>query len=247
MKVTVITPVLNGAKTIADCINSVKMQDYPNIEHLVIDGCSTDGTLDILNKTNIKYISEPDTGIYDAFNKGIFYSKGDLIHILNSDDYYANSNVVSKVVKIMIDGEYDIVHGFVKQVDINQNPVWTIGKDVGKKQLLNKMKVAHPSVFIKKAVFIKYGGFSVGLKIAGDYDFILRIWDNINKFFLPETLVLMRMDGVSNKQIGLSYRESIAVSIIHGQNIFNACYRYYWEMFKHNYIIIPLRNLGFKK
>lgn len=184
IKVTVVTPVLNGAKTIRECIDSVKMQDYHGIDHLVIDGCSSDGTLEILEDTGVTYISAKDTGIYDAFNKGITGAEGDIVHILNADDYYAHRSVVSTVVAKMNTKGVDLCHGLVEQIDENRNTVWTIGADVAKKQLLKKMKIAHPSVFIKKKVYEQYGGFSVGFKIAGDYDFLLRIWDNIEKLFM---------------------------------------------------------------
>ena len=116
MKLTVITPTLNSAATIRNCIESIRTQDYPDIEHLVIDGGSTDATLDIVNSYGITCVSEPDAGIYDAFNKGIRAATGDIVHILNSDDQYTAPDCVSTVMSLMKERKLDLCHGYAEQV-----------------------------------------------------------------------------------------------------------------------------------
>lgn len=236
-KLTVITPVLNGAKTIRECLVSVKSQDYSFIEHLVIDGGSCDGTLDILKEEGVAYVSEKDAGIYDAFSKGVRVAQGDFVHILNSDDFYASDDVASKIITYMCNNDFDLCHGFIEQIDYTGKIVKRVGRAQDKNALLKKMKVAHPSVFVKKAVYDIYGTFSCGFKIAGDHEFLLRVWDKVNIGFLPMVLVKMRLGGTSNSQIILSYRESMAATILHGAIPLKAVMRYYYEIFKNNWLI----------
>ena len=107
-----------------------------------------------------------------------------------------------------------------------------IGRSQTKLQMLNKMRVVHPSVFVRRDVYDKFGCFSVGFKIAGDHEFLLRIWDKLNIGYCPEVIVMMKMGGASNSQISKSYKESMAAAILHGKQPVFACYRFYWELFK---------------
>lgn len=232
IKVTIITPVLNSINTIQDCITSIAKQDYDNIEHIIIDGCSTDGTLAFLSSKGFNFISEPDTGIYNAINKGITKATGEIIHILNADDYYAHDKVVSQVVHTMLKEKALLCHGYVSQIDAKGNVIKRVGKNINKKELLHKMRVAHPSVFIMKSVYDNLGVFNQSFRIAGDHEFLLRIWSSTSITFMPETLVKMRLGGISNSQVELSYRESMAASIIHGLSPLKALSRYYLELFK---------------
>ncbi|MCF6354351.1 MAG: glycosyltransferase [Candidatus Polarisedimenticolaceae bacterium] len=232
MKVTVITPVLNGASTISRCINSVKAQDYKDIEYIIIDGGSTDDTVEIIQSCGIQYISEPDAGIYDAFNKGIRAATGEIIHILNADDMYAATDVITRMVNHMISLQLSVGHGYVEQINQAGQVIKRIGKDVSKQELLSKMRVAHPSAFIRKHVYLKYGGYSVGFKIAADHEFFLRIWDACHVGFLPIVTTKMRLGGASNSQVELSYRESLSASILHDANPIKAIVRYYYERLK---------------
>ena len=234
IKVSVITPVFNGSKTIAECIESVQAQDYENIEHLIIDGCSTDNTLDIANRYGVTISSEPDAGIYDAFNKGIRSATGDIIHILNADDFYADNKSVSDIASYMTLNNLDLCHGFAEQFNDRKLIVKKIGKDIDKKELLKKMRVAHPATFVRKDVYNKYGSYSVGFKIAADHDFLLRIWDKVAIGFLPKTLVRMRIGGVSTRQFVSSYRESMAATILNGQPPTIAYLRYITELIKNS-------------
>lgn len=236
--VTVITPVLNGSRTIVKCIDSVKMQSYVNIDHFVVDGLSTDGTVQILESQGVNFVSEKDVGLYDAFSKGALTAEGDIVHILNADDHYKDSSIVSRVVDKMVESEADLCHGLVEQVDAFGRVERVVGKDQSRNALLKKMRVAHPAVFVKKEIYEKYGGFSVGFKIAGDHEFLLRIWDKITICFLPKVLVRMQLGGASNSQVVSSYRESMAASLIHGQNPFIALAVYYLECLKNFHRIV---------
>ena len=232
IKVSVITPVFNGAEFIAECIESVQAQDYLNIEHIVIDGGSTDNTIDIVTSYGVKYISEADAGIYDAFNKGIRNASGEIIHILNADDLYADTKAVSAIVSNMTSNNLDLCHGYAEQFNDKNIVVKKIGKNVNKKELLKKMRVAHPATFVSRSVYDQFGSFSVGFKIAADHDFRVRVWDKIEIGFTPRTIVKMRIGGVSTSQFVQSYRESMACAIINGQHPFNAYMRYNYEIVK---------------
>ena len=231
-KVSVITPALNNAATITECIQSVASQDYSNIEHIVVDGESTDGTLELLKPYNVEIISEKDAGIYDAINKGVARASGEIIHILNADDTYKHETVLSRMVAFMVDNQLDVGHAKVEQVDLKKKLVRVIGYDVTHRKLLRKCRVAHPAVFVRRSVYKRFGNFSTGFRIAGDHEFFLRIWDRVRVGFMPEVMTVMRLGGVSNSQVGLSYRESMAAALLHGQSPSAAFVNYYYEMLK---------------
>ncbi len=231
-KVSVITSVLNGAATIETCLRSVKTQDYDNIEHIVVDGASTDGTLEILQGFSADVVSEPDAGIYDAFNKGIGRASGEIIHFLNSDDRYRKEDVISRMVRFMGRHQLDLAHARVEQHDAKGLLVRTIGEDVSFGRLLRKCRVAQPSVFTRREVFKKFGGFSTGFEIAGDHEYFLRIWKHVKTGFVPEVMAVMLLGGRSNSQVSKSYRESMAAAIIHGMPPGLAWCNYHYEVLK---------------
>lgn len=240
MKLTVVTPVFNGAATIRNCIQSVRDQDYAEIEHIIVDGGSTDGTIDIVRGYGIRYLSEQDAGIYDAFNKGVQLASGDVIHILNADDMYAWPDSASSVMVHMQTGKLDLCHGYAEQIDPNGKVFKRIGKDLDRKELLNKMRAAHPATFVAKSVYRKFGAYSVGFKVAADHDFLLRVWDKVRVGFIPKTIVKMRIGGISTSQFVLSYRESMAAAIINGRSPLAAYIRYNYEIIK-NALLYMLR------
>ena len=231
-RVSVITPVLNGATTIIECIQSVVSQDYDNIEHIVVDGGSADGTLEILRSHELEIISEQDAGIYDAINKGISLATGEIIHVLNADDHYKHESVVSQMVTFMLEKQLDIGHAKVEQVNKQENVVRVIGHDVTRHRLLRKCKVAHPAVFVRRAVYDRFGSYSIGFRIAADHEFFLRIWDKVRVGFNPKVMTVMRLGGASNSQVKLSYRESMAAALIHGVSPSFALVLYYYERLK---------------
>ena len=209
MKVSIVTPTYNSAKTIVDTILSVNKQDYTNIEHIIIDGGSKDNTLELIRNTPNrvkKIISEPDKGIYDAMNKGVALAIGDIVGILNSDDFYNSNDVIAKVVKTFQEGEYEGVYGDLEYVDArNTNRVVRYWESKAYKEGLFKKgwHPAHPTFFVKKEVYDKYGNFNLKYKIGADYEIMLRFIEKnrIKVAYIPETLVKMRVGGASNQSI----------------------------------------------
>ena len=209
MKVSIVTPTYNSAKTIVDTILSVNKQDYANIEHIIIDGGSKDNTLELIRNTPNrvkKIISEPDKGIYDAMNKGVALATGDIVGILNSDDFYNSNDVIAKVVKTFQEGEYEGVYGDLEYVDArNTNRVVRYWESKAYKEGLFKKgwHPAHPTFFVKKEVYDKYGNFNLKYKIGAGYEIMLRFIEKnrIKVAYIPETLVKMRVGGASNQSI----------------------------------------------
>jgi glycosyltransferase involved in cell wall biosynthesis len=207
MKVSIITITYNSAATVEDTIKSVVSQDYPNIEYLIIDGKSKDNTLKIAEKYKdkiSKIVSEKDKGLYDALNKGIAHATGDIIGMLHSDDLYANPSVISKIVKKFqedstTEGLYaDLV--FVNRGDTNKvMRTWKSGLYEADAFLRGWMP-PHPTFFVKKECYEKFGGFNTELKLSADYELMLRLIHKnaIKLAYLPEVIVKMRMGGVSN-------------------------------------------------
>jgi len=206
IKISIITVSYNSEKTIKDTIESILLQDYTDIEYIVIDGGSTDGTLDIIKKYAHKisyYISEPDKGIYDAMNKGIKAATGDVVGILNSDDFYPNSYVISNVVKTFVNQTCDAVYGdlvYVKQKEASKIVRYWQAGEYSTSKIKNGWMLPHPTFFVKKEMYERYGDYNTDLKSAADYEMILKLLykRNINVFYIPMILVKMRAGGVSN-------------------------------------------------
>ena len=220
MKVSIITATWNSEKNIADCLQSVAGQTYQNIEHIVIDGGSTDNTIEIVKNTPSvsNWISEPDKGIYDALNKGIQMATGDVIGFLHSDDMLASNKTIANIAKLFLsDKSIDGIYGNLLFVDSdNANKIvrtWQ-SKPFQRKNVKNGWMPPHPTLFLKKEVYQKHGLFDISFKIAGDYDFMLQVMldKEINLQYLPETITKMRQGGVSTgsiKNILLKKREDI--------------------------------------
>ena len=205
-KISIITVSFNSQSTIKHTIQSVASQDYQNKEYILIDGASTDWTLDIISflKDKINYfVSEKDNGIYNAMNKGIKASSGDIIGILNSDDFYSNNEVLSKVANIFKETDCDCLYGDLVYVDKGdaRNIVryWKSG-EFSKRKLRMGWMLPHPTFFVKKEIYEKYGLYNLKLKTAADYEMILRLLhnDSIKVEYLPEILIKMRIGGESN-------------------------------------------------
>jgi glycosyltransferase involved in cell wall biosynthesis len=208
MKLSIITVSYNSEKTIEDTILSVLSQDYENIEYIIIDGGSNDRTCEIIKKYKPQisfFISEPDKGIYDAMNKGIKKATGAVVGILNSDDFYANEQVLSSVMQ-KFDSNVDGVYADLVYVDAtNTDKVlrkWISGSYV-KDSFLKGWMPPHPTFFVRKEVYEKYGMFNTILRSAADYEFMLRV---IHKFkirltYLPQVIVRMRAGGESNASL----------------------------------------------
>ena len=209
MKISIITSVYNNKETIKDAIESVLNQTYKNIEYIIVDGASSDGTIEIVESYGDKistFVSESDEGIYDGLNKGVSLSTGDVVAFLHSDDIYASDNIVQKIADEFIqDSLLDGVYGdlvYTPKDDTSKVLRYWKSKDFDMSLLSQGWIPAHPTFFVRREVYEKYGGFDLGFKIAGDYDFMLRVLSaGIKVKYIPEVLYKMRVGGESNKSI----------------------------------------------
>ena len=216
MKISVLTVVFNRADTIAAAIQSVASQIYPNVEHVVIDGASSDGTLGVINAGQhqaMLVFSEPDNGIYDALNKAIARSSGDIIGLMHSDDFFAHDQVLTKIADAFTDPSVDAVYGDLDYISATDSSHilrhWKAGSFVPSK--LNRgWMPPHPTLFVRRRVLEKFGGYDTSYRIAGDYDAILRWFSspNFRAGYIPEVLVKMRVGGASNRSIGRIIQKS---------------------------------------
>ena len=209
MKISIITATYNSEKTILDTIVSVNNQTYPYIEHIIVDGKSKDDTLKIIesvpNRVK-KIISETDKGIYDAMNKGIDLATGDVIGILNSDDFYNSPTIIQEIMSVFENQNCDAVYGDLVYVDNeNTNKVIRYWKSQKYSKGLFKKgwHPAHPTFFVKREVYDRYGKFNLKYKIAADYEIMLRFIEKygIKMIYLPKIIVKMRVGGASNQGI----------------------------------------------
>ncbi len=206
MKVSIITICYNSEETLEDTIKSVLSQDYADIEYIIIDGNSKDGTLDIIEKYRSEIsviVSEPDKGIYDAMNKGVQNATGELIGILNSDDFYTSPNVISQIVSTIKKENSDSIYADLEYVD-RENTDSVKRKWISGNYSHGNFKWGwmppHPTFFVKKWVYEKYGTYSLELKSAADYEFMLRVLhkQKISTSYLPKIITKMRVGGESN-------------------------------------------------
>lgn len=208
MKISIITATYNSANTIKDTLESVGKQDHLDIEHIIIDGRSTDNTLSIINRFPYvsKILSEKDNGIYDAMNKGVRLATGDIIGILNSDDMYTSHRVISKVMRVFEDETIDAVYGdlqYVQQNDIRKvTRTWHAG-EFSKKKFYYGWMPPHPTFFVRRKVYEKAGLFNTSLLSSADYEFMLRalLKNDHTVKYIPEVLVKMRTGGISNASL----------------------------------------------
>ena len=211
MKISLITVCYNSEKTIEDTLKSVLNQTYKNYEHIIVDGLSKDNTLDIIKKYETKFndklkiVSEKDKGIYDAMNKGIKLATGDIIGILNSDDILYDENVfelISKSFDENTDGVYsNLVLMNEEFTKITRN---FKSKTVTKKKGFHP---PHPTLYVKKDIYDKYGNYNINYKIAADLDFMYRIINNnVNLKYIDTCFVKMRTGGTSTNGLKGYYK-----------------------------------------
>jgi len=245
MKVSIVTVALNNRAYIEDCINSVVRQNYKNMEYIVIDGGSDDGTVDIIRKHEkhiSKWLSEPDSGIYDAMNKGINLASGEIVGTLNSDDFYSNNDVISTVVKEFATKEVDSVFADLVYVK-RDNPAKTVryynsARFTPRKFALGWMP-AHPTFFVKRGLYEKYGLFRTDYQIAADYELLTRFLGKykISYSHIPEVIVKMRTKGVSTRNLNsnrILNKEIMRACLANGikTNIFKVYSKYFIKVFQ---------------
>jgi glycosyltransferase involved in cell wall biosynthesis len=215
MKVSIITPCFNSAKTIEATIKSVQSQTYSNVEHLIIDGGSTDGTIEVVNfykRFNAFFISESDKGIYDAINKGIKLATGDIIGILNSDDRFYSSRSLEIIVEAFACNlDIDCVYGNLIFVDHKQKlkRKW-LSRSFSRGLFEKSWTPAHPTFYCRKNVYSTIGFYKINYKIAADVELMYRVLElyRFRSFFVNEYLVEMRLGGVSTS----SFRSTVLIT-----------------------------------
>lgn len=209
MKFSIITATYNSSKTIADCISSVNKQTYNNIEHIIIDGDSNDNTIEIIKSLQnrvSKILKEPDKGIYDAMNKGIRIATGDIVGILNSDDFFTSDDAIEKIVSIFEKNKIDAVYGdtcFVKPDNLNKVVRYYTSKWFKPSLFRFGFMPAHPSFYIRRKWFEQLGLYKTDYKIAADYELLIR-YLYVNKLktsYLNFCVVTMRTGGQSNRNL----------------------------------------------
>jgi glycosyltransferase involved in cell wall biosynthesis len=216
MKISIITVSYNSEKTIETTFLSVLQQSYSNIEYIVIDGGSTDNTLNIIRKYSDiidVLVSEQDNGLYDAMNKGISLATGDVIGLINSDDLFCDQDALNKVAKVFeknknLDSVYADLF-YVSQRDINKIlRRWVSGI---KREFRYGWHPAHPTFYVKKIVYDRFGLFDLSFKLAADFEIMLRFLErhNISTTYLKEPLVKMRLGGETNKSVKNIYQQNI--------------------------------------
>jgi glycosyltransferase involved in cell wall biosynthesis len=209
VKISVITVVYNGASTIEDTILSVAAQSHSDVEHIVVDGGSTDGTVQIIERHRDKLaqvISEPDEGIYDAMNKGIARATGEVVGTLNSDDVYADERVLATVAEAFLDPDLDACYGDLVYVDRERTDrvvrYWT-SRPYEPGLFERGWMPAHPTFYVRRRVYERCGGFDLEYRIQSDFELTMRFLRicQIRSLYIPRIMVRMRMGGTTNKKL----------------------------------------------
>jgi glycosyltransferase len=216
MKISVITAVYNNRDTVAHALDSALVQDHPNVELIVIDGGSTDGTLQVLQGYADRLevlVSEPDRGIYDALNKGIARASGEVVGFLHSDDLFADESVLSRISSAFADPAVDAAYGdllYVRKDDPSRVVRSWRADAFTPAKLARGWMPPHPTLYVRRSVYDQHGVFDTSYRIAADYDFVLRFFGRTKGEirYIPEVLVKMRVGGASNRSFGNIVRKS---------------------------------------
>ena len=216
MKISIVTAVFNRVDTITDALRSVETQSYQNVEHIIQDGGSKDGTLDKIRQfdaSSTHLVSEPDTGIYDAINKGISRASGDIIGLMHSDDFFADDLVLQKIAEAFRDPEVDGVYGDLDYVSSSNTDKivrrWRSGPY--RADLLKRgWMPPHPTLYLRREVFDHWGLYDTSMSIAADYEAMLRylVSGEIRVAYIPKVLVKMRVGGESNRSLSRILQKS---------------------------------------
>lgn len=205
MKISIITVSYNCAATIAEALRSVASQTWHDVEHIVVDGASTDGTMAVVaaHRAGLaQVLSEPDQGIYDAMNKGVALATGEVVAFLNADDFYKDADVLARVVRVMQAEQLDALYGDVEFFRPGQPGAVVRRYNSGRftaGRLGWGWMPAHPALFVRRVLFERYGGFQTDYRIAGDFEFIARVFKHpeLRHRHLPASLVCMQLGGAS--------------------------------------------------
>lgn len=243
--VSIITPCLNSESTIRKTIESVLRQSYHNIEYIIIDGNSTDKTVNIIEEyaplfeKRLQYISEKDDGIYDAMNKGIRMAKGDVIGIINSDDWYED-DAVEQVMKCFNDKLADVVYGRIYQVDEEGKRTNYVHREL--ETIWYQMAIPHPSTFVRKVVYQGLGMFNTKFSISADYELMLRLYSSGVRFeYINKYLANFRIGGISQQSENLAWKELYEAAFLYIER----CKQYdkFFSILKENYEYFLLETL----
>ena len=243
--VSIITVCHNSIKTVSETIQSVHSQIYPNIEYIIIDGASTDGTLELINsfpKGIAKFISEPDSGMYEAINKGIRLATGDIVGILNSDDLFFDNDVIGRIAEAFVHWEIDAVYGdvqFVKDSDSTKVVRYYSSRNFHPGRFRYGFMPAHPTFYVRRELFEKFGYYREDYSIAADFELLLRfiLLNKIRCKYLKGPMVSMRTGGISNRSVMSNLilnKEIIRASRENGMrtNYFNIYSKYFLKIFE---------------
>jgi glycosyltransferase involved in cell wall biosynthesis len=229
MKISVITVSYNAAATIKKALDSVARQSYGDIEHIIVDGASGDGTVELIRQYGArasKFVSEPDAGIYHAMNKGLGLAAGDVIGFLNADDFYATEHVLAKVAQTFRDPAVEACYGdlcYVQREDVSTVVRYWKSSPFEERSFEKGWCPPHPTFFVRRQVYERLGGFDLSYRIAADVELMMRFLERgkIKAHYLPEVLVMMRMGGMTNrsiKNIIVQNREILRALRSHGLN-----------------------------
>lgn len=248
MTITVITVTYNSEKTIRDTIESVLRQSYQNVEYIIVDGASEDSTMAVVGEYQrkfegrLRFITEPDRGIYDAMNKGLKLATGDVVGFLNSDDYFTTDDVLQSVAHVFESKEFDAIYGDVHYVSF---------KDTAKRTRYYSSRLffrplmrfgfmpAHPSFYCARSVYEAYGGFDPSYRIAADFEHLLRLIfiHRIRTKYIKKDFVTMRTGGLSNA--GIASRIEIMkehVRALKNNGVYSnytlLCLRYFYKIYE---------------
>lgn len=245
MKVSIITVTYNSAATLRDTLESVASQDHPDIEHILVDGASKDETVSIIRSYPhvAKYVSEKDRGLYDAINKGIQMSTGDIVGILNSDDFFPDNQVISRMVARFKASGADAIFAdiaFVRPSNLTKIVRLYSSRRFHPGRFAYGYMPAHPSFYIRRRFYEEYGLYKLDYKIAADYELLIRFLHGkgVKYVYHPEVMVYMRTGGVSNKNILSRYtlnKEIVKACAENGinTNMFKLSLKYFSKVFEY--------------
>lgn len=219
MKISVITVCYNSAKTIGHTLRSVREQTHGDIEHIIVDGCSNDNTLEVVKAEGLhvaKVVSERDKGIYDAMNKGIALASGEIVAFINADDFYASPCVLTTVAAAFEKSGADCCYGdlcYVSQVDPTRTVRYWRSADFVPGSFEKSWCPPHPTFFVRRSVYQRLGGFDLCFRIAADFELMARCLEaaRISSHYIPEVLVKMRLGGTTNRSLSNIFKQNAEI------------------------------------